>query len=254
MIAALVLAGALSGAVTGVTGGNGMSVMLSVLLLLGLPVHEVIGVCLAVQAVTMAAAFVPLVRSVGLDWELVPVICLPAVALSWVGARVALWMDADALVWVVAVALAAIGGLLLRAKGGPDQAVETGAIRHRSSQLAAISAAGGLSGFLAGLLGGGGNILVANALYKGLGVPFRRAVALSLCLGVVAAASGAGPYVLEGRVDPTVAPWMLVPALIVASTSGHWATTLPVAHVRRAQGLYLVAVAAILVARQVGRG
>jgi uncharacterized membrane protein YfcA len=107
-----------------------------------------------------------------------------------------------------------------------------------------------LSGFLAGLLGGGGNIVVANALYKVLKVPFRRAVALSLCLGVLSAISGVLPYLHAGRVDLALAPWILIPALGLAWFSSGYAITVPIDKIRRGQGLYLVVVAVILAGRQ----
>lgn len=248
MIAVLVLAGLASGSVTGLTGGNGMSVMMSILLVAGLPVHEVVGVCLLVQAFTMGVALVPLVRTAGLAQELVPVLCLPALALSWVGARVALWTDPRVLLWAVTVALGLIGALLLRAKHDRPEPTPRDL---EARDLASIGALGGASGFLAGMLGGGGNIVVANVLYGGMGIPFRRALALSLCLGVVAALSGSLPYVLEGRVDLALAPWILSPSLGATWIAGRYAARLPIHQVRRAQGAHLTAVALLLVARQV---
>ncbi|MCB9780205.1 MAG: sulfite exporter TauE/SafE family protein [Alphaproteobacteria bacterium] len=245
----LVFAGASSGAVTGLTGGSGVSVLLSILLLAGFDVHAVIGVCLATQVLTMSTALLPQARAEGLPWLLVPVLCLPAVPCSWLGARLALRLPGSVLEAIVAAALLVIGGMLLRTR---KERAPREAQAHGAGRLGAVGLVGGLSGLVAGLFGGGGNVVVANALHALLGMPFRRAVALSLCLGVVSTATGVLPYLQAGRVDLSLAPWVLIPGVIAAPLVSRWATRIPVAVVRRSQGAYLVLVAAVLAARLVG--
>jgi uncharacterized membrane protein YfcA len=88
------LAGALMGAVTGLTGANGMSVLVSVLVLAGNRIHDVVGLCLATQIVAMAAAAVPQVQTQGVSWRIVGMLCPPAAVAAFVGARVALAIPA----------------------------------------------------------------------------------------------------------------------------------------------------------------
>ncbi|MCB9685952.1 MAG: sulfite exporter TauE/SafE family protein [Alphaproteobacteria bacterium] len=250
-LAILVVAGAASGVVTGLTGGNGFSVVMAGLLLAGFDVHAAIGLCLGTQVFSMAAALWPQARADGLPWALVPLVCLPAIPGSLAGAALALRLPSEVLQAIVAAGVLLIGVSLLRAREREERAEPRETSRAR---LVGVGAIGAASGLLAGLFGGGGNIVVANALYAFVGLPFRRAVALSLCLGIVSAGSGVLPYLQAGRLDPTLAPWLVLPALVVAPVVSHLATRVPVAVVRRLQGGFLVVVALVLVTRLLTRG
>ncbi len=246
----LIVAGLLNGAVTGTTGANGMVLILSFLVMLGLGIHETIGICLVVQLFTMSTALAAVRTRTAVSWRLALVLCVPASVASLVGAKVALRIPGAVLEALVIGLLLCVGLLLLRARKSPSDAEAGDAVETpRRGALVRVGAVGVISGGMAGMVGGGGNIVVANALNRVLGLPFRRAVALSLCLGITSAALGSMPYLLERRVDPTVAIWVLVPALIAAWVTSRWSHRVSIPIIRRIQGVYLTVVATMLAVR-----
>ena len=247
------LAGALMGAVTGLTGANGMSVLVSILLLAGNRIHEVIGLCLATQIVAMSAAAVPHIQAQGVSWRIVGALCLPAALFAYLGARVALAIPAVVLTVFVIATLAILGGALIRARpeaAKPEAGDHGGARRGR--QLALVGFAGVLSGFFAGLVGGGANIAVAYALHRVLGIGYRRSIAMSLCLGVVSAILGAASYLAAGRLDLLRALVIAVPALVTARLFSALSSRLPTHRIKQTQGAYLLLAAAAVLARRWG--
>ena len=244
----LVVAGLLSGVVSGLTGANGMGIVLSVLLLSGHQIHEVIGLCLLSQIFTMSTAAFALTRSTKLRWRLLPALCVPSAFFAVVGAKVALRIPKDPLTVMIIVGIGVIGLMLVRAKRKHHDEPPEDA--HPSTKAYAIvGVTGGLSGFMAGLAGGGGNIIVANALHKLLALRFHQAVLLSLCLGVVSAALGSSPYILEGRVDLAHAPLIIAPALVSAWIAAGYNTKFDPVTIKRIQGWYLLFIAGILALR-----
>ncbi|MBT9314060.1 sulfite exporter TauE/SafE family protein [Leptothoe spongobia] len=245
-----IIAGIVNGLVTGFTGANGMAVVLSILLLAGVNVHSVIGLCLSIQVFTMAATLIPLVQQVGLAMELIPVICIPAMVASYGGAKVSLQMPERFLEVLAVVLLLIVGVSLLKSKSSTSRTNSTAKPSQLNSQIfAKIGFTGAASGFMAGLVGGGGNIIVATALNRMLGVAFRRAMALSLCLGISAAAMGVIPYLQSGQIDLWAAGKMLIPGILSAGLSSHWSRQVPINRIRRMQGLYLLGIATLLTIR-----
>ena len=250
-----VLAGVLNGLVTGTTGANGMVLILSILMMAGVGIHETIGTCLAVQVFTMTTALITRATRSELSGRLVLVLCVPAISASFAGAKLALRVPGALLEGLVMGLLLVVGLLLLRPRSTMTTRIaEDRGHDVRPGALARMGLVGTVSGGLAGLVGGGGNIVVANAVHKLLGLPFRSAVALSLCLGITAATLGVVPYLLDDRLDASIVPWVLAPALVAAWMSSRWSHRVSVPTIRRIQGAYLMIVATALAARACSGG
>lgn len=248
-ILVLVLAGVFNGAITGLTGSNAVAAILSVLLLAGYKVHEVIGLCLLTQIFTLSATLVPAARAEGLPRATTALLCAPAAVFAYVGGSVGLRVPGPVLTAVIASVLALMGVALLRGKPAPVDAappreVETGPRAH-----ALVGLTGAVGGLVIGIVGGG-NIFVAQALHRLLGFRFRRALAMALALGLVAAILGAAPYVLAGRVDLAAAPAVILPALLTARLMGGVAARLDARRIQQGQGVYVLAMAIVIAVRE----
>jgi uncharacterized protein len=245
----LVLAGLFNGAITGLTGSNAMAAILSILLVAGYKVHEVLGLCLVTQIFTLTAALVPAARAEGLPGAATAALCVPAAAFAYLGGSTGLRVPGPVLTGAIATALAAMGIALLRKRSAPMDAEAERVVHAGARTYALVGLTGAVMGFGVGLFGGG-NIFVTQALHRLLGFRFRRALAMALALGLVAAMLGAAPYVLAGRVDLATAPAVVVPALVMARVMGGVATRLPPRRVQQGQGVYVLAMAIVITARQ----
>lgn len=249
----LLLAGPLAGLVTGLTGGNGVGVVASVLLLGGVSAHSVVGLCLLVQLFTMGTTMVPMVRASQPPMALVGYLAVPAVACAILGAALALRLPEGAIRAALIVGLGLTGLTLVRAKERPrDGAPDEAGRKLNGAGLLGVAVAGAGSGLAAGTIGGGGNIIVANALYAGLGVPFRQAVAASLVLGVLAAAAGLPSYLGAGAITLSQGAAIVLPAIPAALLAARLALRVRVVRVRRMQGAYLLFVTALLLLWSLG--
>jgi uncharacterized protein len=244
----LVLAGTAGGILTGLTGANGVGVLMSVLLLGGNDPRAAVALTLVAQLFTMSAALVPILRVARPSLASWLWLAVPAMGGAWAGARGSHAIPEDWIRGLLIVGLVVVGGMLLRSK--PRKEPEEPAKAARSSRGAlGLPLLGGLSGLLAGLVGGGGNIIVTNALYGGLGVPFRQALGLSMGLGALSAAVGATTYFLSGDVLASQIPWIAAPALVSAGLTARLSLRVSVPRIRRMQGLYLLAAAALIAVR-----
>jgi uncharacterized membrane protein YfcA len=253
-IPVFIAAGLLNGIITGLTGGNGMAVLMSILLLAGLKVHNIIGLCLVVQVITMFSTFFIFSSRVKPPVFLIPFLVIPALFSSFGGARLALVTPEKTLTFCVIAVLVLASFLLLRSarreKNQTSVEKPPQTPTDLNKKLPFVAFVGSLSGFAAGLVGGGANIIVANILAGKKVVKFQQAVALSLCLGVLAATIGSVPYVSAGRVNFSALPFLILPALLAASVTARYASRIPTAKVRQSQGVYLLTVVLILSLRE----
>jgi uncharacterized membrane protein YfcA len=143
-----------------------------------------------------------------------------------------------------------MGVALLRKKSAPIAVEPSRFVEAAPRPLGLVALTGAVGGLVIGVVGGG-NIFVAQALHRIVGVPFRRALAMALALGLVAAILGATPYVLAHRVDLAAAPAVILPALLSARLTGALATRVEPRRIQQAQGVYVLAMALVIAARAV---
>ncbi|MGE3539295.1 MAG: sulfite exporter TauE/SafE family protein [Candidatus Tectimicrobiota bacterium] len=108
-------------------------------------------------------------------------------------------------------------------------------------QLLESLVAGGLTGFLSGLLGVGGGFIMIPLLTL-MGTPIHTAV--GTCLAFVACSSLATllQHIRQGSIDPLVALTMTIPAALFANIGAHFASTLAPATLHILFGCLLIAI------------
>lgn len=82
--------------------------------------------------------------------------------------------------------------------------------RHREPLLLGLGA-----GFISGLFGVGGGVIMVPGMVLWLGLGPHRAHATSVAAIVAAAAAGVSPFAFSGEVD-----WSAVPILLIGSAAG----------------------------------
>jgi uncharacterized membrane protein YfcA len=102
-----------------------------------------------------------------------------------------------------------------------------GATGDRSASLLSIAVIGVLAGFLAGMFGVGGGILIVPALVLGTGMSQRLAHGTSLAAVVPISISSVISYAAHGNVDWPVAVWLAIGAVAGAVVGTKLLSILP---------------------------
>ena len=99
----------------------------------------------------------------------------------------------------------------------------------RARATAPVLLTGAAAGFLAGLFGVGGGLVIVPALMAALGMDQRRAAATSLAAIVLTAAVGSVSYGLRGQVHPLAAAVLVAGSLVGAQIGTRLLRRLPAA-------------------------
>lgn len=101
----------------------------------------------------------------------------------------------------------------------------------------------GLSaGFVAGLLGVGGGVILVPALIFVLGISIHGAIGISLAVIVPTALTGAYKHFLSGNVDLKVAAIVAVFAMVGSWTGASLATYISAATLKKAFAIFLIVI------------
>lgn len=90
-----------------------------------------------------------------------------------------------------------------------------------------LLAAGGVAGFLSGLLGIGGGTVMVPALVLGAGEPQQLAQGTALAAMILPSLVGAYTHGRMGHIDRSIAPWLLFGIVLGAFTGGQLALSIP---------------------------
>ncbi len=165
---------------------------------------------------------------------------------AYAGGRVATFLDGSLLLLMFAVMMAITAVAMWRGRRAPDES----AVRRAPARLVAQGLAVGL---FTGLIGAGGGFLIVPALALWAGLPMQRAVGTSLAIIVMNTAAGFAGYASHVEV-----PWRLVGFVTLAAVAGSFvgsafARRVNPAAVRRAFAGFVLAMAALILVREVDR-
>lgn len=110
-------------------------------------------------------------------------------------------------------------------------------------------AMGAAAGLVGGLVGVGGGVVMIPLMVRFAGLRQREAHGTSLVALVFIGLAGAATYAVAGAVDLGAAATLTLPAIATAPAGARYAHALPERRLRRAFGVFLLAVAALLVAK-----
>lgn len=225
-LVALIIAGLFAGVLAGLLGIGGGTVMVPILLVLGYaPIQAVATSSLAIIVTSLSGSFQNW-RMGYLDLEKVLWLGIPAVITVQIGVLVASNLPPRLLLIAFAVLLVVNIFLVSLRKKLAVRNAETNAAASMNPKFARILT-GAIAGFMAGLLGIGGGVIMVPLQMALLGEPIKRAIQTSLGVVVITAIASTFGHALQGNVVWTAGLILGLGGLISAQLSSRLLPKLP---------------------------
>lgn len=237
----------LIGVSLGLMGGGGSMLTVPILTYVaGMGTKPAIASSLLVVAVTSATGAIAHARAGRVRWRTAVLFGAAGMGGAFVGGRLAGYVPGRTLLFMfIAMMIATAIAMLRGRRGGNGTAV-------RDLRLGQIVLQGGTIGLVAGLVGAGGGFLIVPALTLLGGLPIEAAVGTSLV--VISMQSFAG---FLGHLGHVVVDWPLTlavtgTAVVGSFVGGALASKVSPAALRRGFGVFVLVMAAIMLAKQLG--
>jgi uncharacterized membrane protein YfcA len=230
--------GLASGVLSGIFGvGGGIVMTPGVQVLLGAPPVVALATPLPAIFPTALAGALAYRRRGELDPRVAAWLAGPGLLGAALGAWVTEWVDTSLLLLATAGLLGwqAIGVVRTRPRGGPE------GMRPISNE--GLAAVGAGAGFLSGLLGIGGGIVIVPFLAGWLGMPLKRALGTSLLAIVALVVPGTVVHAMLGHIDLWIVAALTIGAVPGARIGAGIALGARERTLRVAVGLFLLVVA-----------
>ncbi len=195
-IAIIIFSSAFLGSLIGLGGGFLMVPLLSVLL--GIPIHEAIGLSLISIVGVSTSASLNYVVEGNVDFKLGSILEVASVLGAIAGANIALYTPSKILCIVFGSTLVYIGLVMFR--GGSREKIERLPRIGRLKMLNGF-AASFIAGLLSGLLGIGGGILKVPIMTLYLDVPMKIAIGTSEYMIAITSFTGSFIYLNAGKIN-----------------------------------------------------
>ena len=172
-----VILGLIVGIVFGLTGGGG-GVLTTPFLIYGLdiPVHQAMGITLITLSFTAIAGLFKRSRSVKIDWHVGCVISGVGIVTSWLGSKLNNYVSDEILSLSLAVCLILIS-MMLWHNASHKSKEDT---NYKEKHYFKLCLIGFVAGFLNGLLGISGGVIVVTSLIIFMSYSMKRAVVASI--------------------------------------------------------------------------
>ncbi len=248
LVVALVLAVAI-GVSLGLLGGGGSILTVPILTYaIGMETKEAIAASLFVVGVTSATGAIAHARAGRIRWRTGLIFGAAGMAGAFAGGRVAAYIPGAVLMFLFAGMMIATAIAMLR-KRAP--LIGSGSIA-RDLPVGKVLLEGAVVGVVTGIVGAGGGFLVVPALVLLGGLSMEVAVGTSLV--VIAMKSFAG---LAGHLGHVDVEWRIILAITAAAVvgsliGGKLAGRIPGPVLRRGFGWFVLAMAAFVLAKQLG--
>lgn len=237
----------LIGVSLGLLGGGGSILTLPILTyVVGMETKQAIAASLLVVGVTSAAGVIAHARAGRVQWRTGVLFGAAGMVGAFAGGRVAAFIPSGVLLMAFAAMMIATAVAMLRGRRRPEGP------RREALPVGTILLEGAVVGVVTGVVGAGGGFLVVPALVLLGGIPMEIAVGTSLV--VIAMKSFAGLAGHLGHVDLEWTITLAVTAAAIAGSvvGGHLAGVVPPERLRRGFGVLVLAMAALILADQLG--
>jgi uncharacterized protein len=242
----LVLIGLATGALTGLTGASGMSILISALLLAGIPIEQVIGLTFAVTLVNSAISLGAYWRHDHVDRRAGMLVAVPAIATVMLGHLFSKQIGTGSLTGLMVICLFLIGAKFLFSPSDKQQ-TDTKPVRQPNAVLLILLGSG--AGFLMGIMGGGGAVFIGAALILLFKMEAKTAIGTSILIMGVAAIPGVVSHWLSQTIVISYAAVILASSIPAAFAASWFANRISTPVVKRALGVYLVLISSLLLYR-----
>lgn len=235
------------GVTLGLLGGGGAILAVPVLTYItGLEPVEAIPSSLLIVGVTSSVSLILHALKRRVKWRIGLIFGVAAMVGAFAGGRLGAYVPSAVLMFSFAAVMVAAAVAMLRGRregaDGEDQA--------RELPIMKIVATGAAVGLVSGFVGAGGGFLIVPALALLARLPMSSAVATSLLIITMQSASGLAGYALSTPLDWSLA-LTIAGVAVAGSFVGFWLSNrLPDRGLRKGFGVFVLAVAAIVVVEE----
>jgi hypothetical protein len=193
----------------GAVGIGGVLLIPALTVLGGMSIHEAAATALFTFLFTGIVGTGLFLRRGSISWRITIPVCAGAVPFAYVGAWANSRIGSVALATFIALVIVAAGAYILLAPQSARQRLRDGAGRAERTELAFV---GVVSGFGSGLSGAGGPLFSVPIMVM-LGFVPLAAIGTSQVLQIIAALSGSIGNLQFGRINFSVAWWVILAEL-----------------------------------------
>ncbi|HRC94683.1 MAG TPA: sulfite exporter TauE/SafE family protein [Tenuifilaceae bacterium] len=213
-LVALIIIGLVTGVVTGLTGSSGVMIVVPLVnMLLGIPIHESIGISLIVNVIAPIAISYTYFKNGNIDVRVGVWIALGSIFGAQIGAFFADQIPETGLGGSFGIFIILMG-ILICIKGFRGKKLESTKpvleFKTEKRKNMAIFMLGFAIGIISGVFGAGGGGMILLILVFVLNFPIRVAIGTSSLLMAITSFSGALGYFIHGNIR-------LVPGLVMGS-------------------------------------
>lgn len=242
-----ILIGLVAGSLTGFTGGSGMSVLMSGLLLLNVDIRNIIGLTFIITLVNSLASLPAYIKNRNIDFKVSFMVGLPAAAAVIPGFFFSQKIENQFLVWGLTGVLFLLGIRMLFSRSKH----KNGKVKTKITHPALLILFGIILGLLIGLFGGGGGIFIGIFLMLIFRFPVKEAVGNSILIMGLAAISGLVINFSNGQIELWPALLLAVPSVLAALITSHFANRVNPRLIKVILGIYLIVASILLIVKQI---
>ncbi len=227
-----IIFGFIVGVVFGLTGGGG-GVFTTPFLVYGLnvPIHQAIGITLITLSFTGMAGLLKRSRTQVIDWRVGVVISITGIISSLIGSKLNNLISESVLSFALSVSLILISVLLWRNASHKNKEIVDAQGKHYFK----LCLIGIIAGFLNGLLGISGGIIVVSSLILFMSFPMRQAASVSiLVVAIISTVSAVSHFYFSPRVVDSVSILFVLSSMGGMIVASHFSNILPEAFLKRA--------------------
>ncbi len=197
----MALVGLAVGALTGITGGSGVIVVVPFLLYTGLDFPSSVGSSLLVDLITSSVVVYQYFRHGNVNWRFAITMGAGAVIGAWAGARISVSLPQRLLIYgFFAFSFIMAAEFLMRAVKNVMVRINRLRIRERYAYIIAMTASLGV-GLITGTLGASGGMMFFMLSMLLFSADVRLMIGTATLSMMLSATSGAASYALLGRID-----------------------------------------------------
>lgn len=195
-----ILVGLVVGFASGLLGiGGGALIVPALMYFFAFPIKKAIGTSLLIIIITAISGSLVHWRAKNIDFRLTLILGIMGMGGAQLGAYCTRILPDFAIQVIFGVMMLALAVQMILKKGGEEKAGGIYSYQRFNLPLAISIGLGG--GFLSGLLGIGGAVVIVPLIYIFLRVPLHVAIGTSLTIVLLNAVSGGAAYALRGEVQ-----------------------------------------------------
>jgi uncharacterized membrane protein YfcA len=243
-----IILGLIIGVIFGLTGGGG-GVFTTPFLIYGLdmPIHQAIGVTLVTLSFTAIAGLLQRSKSRSVDWRVGGVISASGIISSLIGSSLNIMISEDNISLLLAIALILISTMLWfnASRSNSDDVIIVD-----SKYYYKLSLIGAVAGFLNGLLGISGGIIIVTSLILFMSFSMRKATSVAiLFVAIISTVSAVSHYYLLPEIISGVTILFVVSSMTGMVIASYFASVIPETLLKRLLALMVFSVGVAMLAK-----